>query len=172
MVFNHLCLVGIKEQTGIWEQAEVSRQQFPQMIVWYLPRSPMYWLWLSYWAFSNLLHHPLYPPESKTLTLPCSTENFTNRKNDGSCLLPKQNHNFNGITVCAGLLDSNSRQSCIFLSPTSSLKQTLLKSQCSASTSFLMFQKKCNKFSLSACGAFGRHLDGISTSRQKPMHVF
>lgn len=141
------------------------------MIVWCLPRSPRCWSWLSYWAFNNLLHHLLYTRHWPCL--PCSTGNFTNRKNYGSCLLPQQNHNFNGITdLCTGLLDSNSRQSCIFLSPTSSLKQTLLKPQYSASTSLLMFQKEFNKFSLPAYGAFGRCLDCISTSRQKPMRGF
>lgn len=38
--------------------------------MWCLPRSPKCWSWLSSWAFNNLLHHPWYPPESKTLTLP------------------------------------------------------------------------------------------------------
>lgn len=44
--------------------------------------------------------------------------------------MPQQNHNFNGITdMCAGLLDGNSRQSCIFVSQTPSLKHIVKASE-------------------------------------------
>lgn len=170
-MFNHLYLVGIKELTQ--ELRNRLKSLGSSSFKWLydtFPRSPKCWPWLSVTCSITLciLLNPRHWP-----CLPCSTGNVTNRKNDGSCLLPKQNHNFIGITdLSAGLLDSKARQSCIFLSLTPSLKQTLVKSQCNASTSFLMFQKEFNKFSLRACGAFGRCLDQISTSRQKPMHVF
>lgn len=143
------------------------------MIVWYLPRSlagpgMVTELSITCSIILCILLNPRHWP-----SLPCSTGNFTNRKNDGSCLLPQQNHNLNGIKdLRAGLLDSNFRHPCVFLSLTLSLKRTLLKSQCSAPTSFLRFQKEFNKFSLPACGAFGRCLDWISTSRQKQIYVF
>lgn len=69
-VFNHLHLVGIKEQTQ--ELRNRLKSLGSSSFKWLcdtFPRSPKCWPWLSYWAFSKLLHHPLYPPESKTLTL-------------------------------------------------------------------------------------------------------
>lgn len=147
-VFNHLYLVGIKGQTQEFKNRlkSLGRRSFK---CGFFPGAPSAGpglapeLSVTCSTILDILLNPRHWP-----CLPCSTGNFPNRKNDGSYLLPQQNHNLDCISdLCAGLLLSNSRQSCIFLSLIPSLKQALLKPQCSAFTTLVMLQKEFNKFS-------------------------
>lgn len=95
--------------------------------LWCILRSPKHWSWISCWNFVNFLpHHLLYLPESKKIIL-CATLywDLYQRK---ELAAPTNTQHLKGITgLQTGLLDKNTRQSCIFLALMPNLKFDAVK---------------------------------------------
>lgn len=141
--------------------------------LWCILRSPKHWSWISCWNFVNFLpHHLLYLPESKKIIL-CATLywDLYQRK---ELAAPTNTQHLKGITgLQTGLLDKNTRQSCIFLALMPNLKFDAVKtwqflSDAPRTTQKFLILK--NLLTLPAHKASGNCLDGVSTHRQKQMH--